>query len=150
MDVFELLKEDHARLKVLLQDLEDTLEREVLTRDHLFLHLKTELTLHAECEETYLYPILSGSRTTEAMVLESNVAHKLAKTLLAELDAEPKDTIAWSAKLKVLGGILRLQVQHEEWELFPKARLQISEEDAEAIALDIEAFKAEALLLQLC
>jgi hypothetical protein len=149
MDVFDLLKEDHSKLKILFQDLEDTPEREALTREHLFTHLKTELTLHAECEDAYLYPILAGSVPTEALVLESNVAHKLAKALLAELDAEPKDALAWSAKLKVLREIVVLNVRHEEWELFPKARLLISAEDAEAIAVDMEAYKAEAILLQM-
>jgi hemerythrin superfamily protein len=149
MDVFSLLKEDHLKLKVLLQDLEDTPERESLTREHLFTHLKTELTLHIECEEAYLYPILADSTTTEALVLESRVAHKLAKTLLAELDAESKDTLAWTAKVKVLREIVTLHVRHEEWELFPRARLLISAEDAESLAIDIEAYKAEALLLQM-
>lgn len=148
MDVFELLKEDHLKLKVLFQDLEDTPERESLTREHLFMHLKTELTLHSECEDAFLYPVLAGAVPTQALVLEANVAHKLAKSLLAELDAEPKDTLAWSAKLKILREIVVLHVRQEEWELFPKARLLISAEDAESIAADMEAFKTEALLLQ--
>jgi hypothetical protein len=152
MDVFGLLKEDHRKVAILFQDLEDTPEREPVIRQRLFADLKSGLTLLADGEEAYFYPVLEGSAETQALVFESRVEHWLVKTLLIKLEADSKalnTSGAWSAKLKVLRDIVVRHVRREEWELFRKARKEISAEVAQSIASDIAAFKAEALLLQM-
>jgi hypothetical protein len=126
MDVYKLLHEDHLKVKSLFRELEDTTERAVKTREHLFANLKTELTLHAEAEERFFYPRLEP-----------------VKTLLTEHDSDDKGTEQWAAKLTVLKENVEHHVKEEEEELFKKAKKVLSSEDAESIAEEIEAYKEE-------
>ena len=148
MDVYKLLKDDHKKVKSLFNELEDTTERALKTREHLFVNLKMELTLHAEAEEKFFYPRVEGPEATHDLALEAYEEHKVVKTLLAELDADAKNTEEWAAKLKVLKENVEHHVEEEETELFPKARKILTDAEAEEIAEDIESFKEEASALE--
>lgn len=148
MDLYKLLKDDHKKVKSLFSELEETTERALKTREHLFVNLKMELTLHAEAEEKFLYPRVEEPKATHELTLEAYEEHKVVKTLLAELDADAKNTEEWAAKLKVLKENVEHHVKEEEGELFPKARKILTDEEAEEIAADIEAFKEEASALE--
>jgi hemerythrin superfamily protein len=141
MDVYKLLKIDHEKEKGLFKELGETTERAVKTREDLFSTLKSELMAHTEAEETYFYPRLALSEEIHDLTMESLEEHKLAKTLLAELDADDKGTEEWSAKLKVLKENVEHHVKEEEGSLFKKAKKILSKEDAESIAEEIETFK---------
>ncbi len=148
MNVYKLLKEDHQKVKAIFHELEDTTERAVKTREHLFTNLKMELTLHAEAEEKFFYPRLEDNVTTQDLALEAYEEHKVVKTLLAELEEDAMDTQEWAAKLKVLRENVEHHMKEEEGELFPKARKVLSEEDAEAIAAQIENYKEDASIAE--
>jgi hypothetical protein len=143
MDVYKLLHEDHVKVGSIFHELEDTTERAVKTREHLFTTLKMELTIHAEAEEKFFYPRLEDPEETREITLEAIEEHKVVKTLLAELDEAPKGTEEWAAKLKVLQENVEHHVEEEEKELFKKAKKVLSAEDAESIAAEIEAYKEE-------
>jgi hypothetical protein len=143
MEVYRLLHEDHLKVKSIFKELEDTTERAVKTREHLFANLKMELTLHAEAEEMFFYPRLEPAKETRDLPLEAIEEHKVVKSLLAELDNEEKGTEEWAAKLKVLQENVEHHVEEEEDELFKKAKKVLSAEDAESIAAEIEAYKEE-------
>ena len=143
MDVYKLLKDDHHKVGSIFKELEDTTERALKTREHLFAKLKMELTLHAEAEEKFFYPRIEEPEVTRDLTLESYEEHKVVKRLLAELDTDAKNTEQWAAKLKVLRENVEHHVEEEEDELFKKARKVLSEEDAVEIAEDIEEFKDE-------
>ena len=148
MDVYRLLKEDHKKVMSLFNELEDTTERALKTREHLFVNLKMELTLHAEAEEKFFYPRVEEPKATHELTLEAYEEHKVVKTLLAELEADAKNTEEWAAKLKVLKENVEHHVKEEEGELFPKAQIILTDADAEEIAADIEAFKENASALE--
>ncbi|HKP95582.1 MAG TPA: hemerythrin domain-containing protein [Fibrobacteria bacterium] len=143
MDVYKLLHEDHIKVKSLFKELEDTTERAVKTREHLFANLKMELTLHAEAEERFFYPRLEPPKETHELTLEALEEHKVVKTLLAELDEDDKGTEEWAAKLTVLRENVEHHVKEEEEELFRKAKAVLSREDAESIGEEIEEYKEE-------
>ena len=148
MDLYKLLKDDHKKVKSLFGELEETTERAIKTREHLFVNLKMELTLHAEAEEKFFYPRVEEPEATHELTLEAYEEHKVVKTLLAELEADPKNTEGWAAKLKVLKENVEHHVEEEETELFPKARKILTDAEAQEIAEDIEAFKEEASALE--
>ena len=143
MEVYKLLHEDHLKVKSLFNELEDTTETAVRTREHLFANLKMELTLHARAEEKFFYPRLEPAATTHDLTLEAIEEHKVVKSLLAQLDKEDKGSEEWAAKLTVLRENVEHHVKEEEEELFKKAKKVLSEEDSESIAEEIEAFKDE-------
>jgi len=105
--------------------------------------LKAELDVHAQIEETIFYPALKEADETHDIILEGYEEHKVVKTLLAELDALPKDQEEWGAKLKVLQENVEHHVEEEEGEMFTNARKVLSKDQAEELGARMEAAKKE-------
>ena len=143
-DPFKMLKEDHRKVEKLFKEMEDAGERAVKTREHLFDELKSELELHAEIEEQFMYPMLEESDETKDMVLEAYEEHKVVKDLLAELEVEEQGSDVWMAKLKVMKENVEHHVQEEEEELFPEAKDVLSDEQLQSLADSIEDAKIAA------
>lgn len=146
MNVYALLKKDHKAVKAMFEALEKTTERAAKKRTTLFAELYSELTAHAEAEEALFYPRVFKPKATHDLTLEALEEHKVVKSLLTQLDSEPKDTEEWGAKLKVLMEMVEHHVEEEETELFKKAEKILSKEEAESLAVEIEAFKEEIVL----
>jgi iron-sulfur cluster repair protein YtfE (RIC family) len=133
MNAFTLLKTDHERVAGILKTIEGTTERAIKGREELFTRLKGELDLHAKIEEEIFYPALEEDEDTREITLEAYEEHRLVKQLLAELEAEPKDTEEWTAKFTVLKENIEHHVEEEEGEMFKKARQALSDEEIEAL-----------------
>jgi iron-sulfur cluster repair protein YtfE (RIC family) len=143
MDAFELLKQDHKKVSGIFEKLEPTTERGVKTREELFTQLKQELDVHAKIEEQILYPVLKELKETEDITLEAFEEHRVAKRLLAELEALPKSDEKWGAKLTVLKENIEHHVEEEEGEMFKDARKVLSQEQIDELGARLEAAKHE-------
>ncbi len=143
MDAFTLLKNDHEKVAGLLEKLEGTTERALKTREELFTQLKSELDVHAEIEETILYPVLEKADETRDITLEAFEEHRLVKQLLGELEAAPKDDEQWTAKFTVLKENIEHHVEEEEGEMFKKARKVLSKAELEELGTRLEKAKGE-------
>ena len=143
MNAFALLKADHEKVAGILETIEDTTERAVKGRDELFARLKAELDLHAMIEEEIFYPALEDTEEAREITLEAYEEHRLVKQLLAELEAEPKDTEEWTAKFTVLKENIEHHVEEEEGELFKKARQALSEEEIETLGEQLQDAKQQ-------
>ena len=143
MDAFTLLKTDHKKVAGLMDKIEDTTERAIKTREELFTELKTELDIHAQIEETILYPVLEKAKETHEISLEAYEEHKVVKQLLSELASEPKDAEEWTAKFTVLKENVEHHVEEEEGEMFKKARRVLSEEEIEELGARLEEAKGK-------
>lgn len=143
MNAFALLKADHEKVAGILETIEDTTERAVKGRDQLFAQLKAELDLHAMIEEEILYPALEDTEEARDITLEAYEEHRLVKQLLAELEAEPKDTEEWTAKFMVLKENIEHHVEEEEGELFKKARQALSEEEIQTLGEQLQEAKQQ-------
>jgi hemerythrin-like domain-containing protein len=143
MNAFTLLKADHEKVAGILGEIEETTERAVKGRDELFAQLKSELDLHAMIEEEIFYPALEDAEETRDITLEAYEEHRLVKQLLAELEAEPKDTEEWTAKFSVLKENIEHHVEEEEGEMFKKARQALSEEEIETLGEQLQAAKQQ-------
>lgn len=141
MNAFELLKSDHQKVKGIFEQLEPTTERALKTREELFNKLKEELTVHATIEEQIFYPALKDAELTREITLEAFEEHHVVKELLAELDAEPKDTEEWKAKLTVLQENVEHHVEEEEGEMFKSARKVLSAKQIEQLGDQLLAAK---------
>ena len=122
MDALELLKADHKTVTELLDELEDTTERAVKTREKLFAKVYGELILHEKLEEELLYPLLKQEDSTKEITLESYQEHHVIDILLKELNKMNVTDEAWSAKIKVLKENLEHHIQAEENKMFPKTK----------------------------
>ena len=143
MDAFTLLKKDHKTVAGLMEKIDATTERALKGREELFTQLKSELDIHAQIEETILYPVLEKADETHDISLEAYEEHKVVKQLLAELAAEPKDAEEWTAKFTVLKENVEHHVEEEEGEMFKKARKVLSEEEIEELGARLEEAKGK-------
>jgi len=143
MDAFAVLKADHEKVAGILETIEQTTERAIKSRDEMFAQLKSELDLHAMIEEEIFYPALEESEETRDITLEAYEEHRMVKQLLAELEAEPKDTEEWTAKFTVLKENIEHHVEEEEGEMFTKARKALSNEDIERLGEELQNAKRQ-------
>ena len=139
MDALELLKQDHAKVKELL---DKAASAEGEERTVMFEKIKTELETHAGIEEKVFYPAVQKNQELKDMVLESLEEHKQVKTLLREMDSLSEDSEKFEPKLKVL----RENVEHhaeeeEEGKMFPKVRKLLSPTELQQLGAELEAAK---------
>ena len=147
MDALALLKEDHARVKKLLEEGESTTERGVKTRDQLFDRLKSELEIHERIEEEVLYPALKSHPKARELALEGYEEHHVVDTILAELEQTDPSDEQWGAKFKVAKENLEHHIEEEETEMFPKAREAFSRDELEQMGARMTEIKQAALEL---
>lgn len=143
MNLYEILHQDHEKVKGLFDQLDALGEINENRRDQLFSALYQELDIHTQAEEKYLYSQLRSENETRELIMESFDEHKMVKKLLGDLDTMDKGTVEWTAKLRSLRESVEQHVEMEENELFPLARKALDDDEASGIADDIEAFKEE-------
>ena len=133
MDAITILKDDHDRLKKLLDELEGTTERGVKTRERLFTRVKDELTVHEAIEEEILYPALKTHPKTKELTLEAYEEHHVVDLVMAEIDALPYDDEQWGAKFTVMKENIEHHIEEEEGEMFTQARRVFDQDELEAL-----------------
>lgn len=141
MDLFQLLKDDHKKAK---QQLESILSKEEIDKKAVQA-VCSELLIHMEMEETYLYPVTLKKGEDKEITEEAIEEHKEAKKVIEELlSGRLKET-----KLKVKVEILQLEIEHhveeEETELFEQIRNALSQSEIEEIGKKMQALKTSRL-----
>lgn len=143
MDALELLEDDHKTVKKILDDLEDTTERGVKTRDELFTRFKKEMQAHEVIEEEILYPALKEHKKAKEIALEGYEEHHVVDQIMAELDNLSYEDETWGAKLKVMKENIEHHIEEEEDDMFKKARQIFSKEELAEMGERMEARKKE-------
>jgi len=141
MDALDLIKQDHKRLRKLL---DETLKAEGAEREERLDHLRTELVAHERMEEEVLYPRLRDEKKAHETVLEGYEEHHVADVLLDELLDVPPETDLWKAKVKVLKENVEHHMDEEEDELFKGARAVLDREELNRLGERMEQIKRSA------
>ena len=141
MDALDLIKQDHKRLKKLLQE---TLEADTPQREERMNHLRTELVAHERMEEEVLYPRLRDEKKAREEVLEGYEEHHVADVILDELLDMPTENDLWKAKVKVLKENVEHHMDEEESELFKKARAVLDKNELAQMGERMEKIKRSA------
>jgi hypothetical protein len=141
--LFDLLKEDHDKVKDLFEQIEDS-EDDTESREELFSQIKGDLEIHMEGEESYLYPALEEHDDTREMALEAYEEHHVAKTVLIEVEELDQEDERWKAKMKVLKELIEHHIEEEEGELFKLAKKVLAKEEIQEISANIEQLKGRA------
>jgi hemerythrin-like domain-containing protein len=144
MNALRLLRDDHAKLKKLLAELEDTTERATKTRAELFATIHDELTVHEIIEEEIFYPTLRQHPKAKEIVLEGYEEHGVVDTIMAELESLPTDDETWGPKAKVMIENIRHHIDEEEGEMFEKARQVLEDRELEQLGEQMAGRKSEA------
>ena len=144
MDALTLLKNDHQKMRKLLDELESTTERGVKTREQLFATIKGELTIHEIIEEEIFYPALKDHPKAKDIVLEAYEEHHVVDTVMAELEDLPVDDETWGAKATVMKENVEHHMEEEEGEMFQKARQVFDDDELDELGTRMEQRKSEA------
>jgi hemerythrin-like domain-containing protein len=145
MDAITLLKDDHDKLKKLLEELDHTTERGVKTREELFGKVERELTVHEAIEEEIFYPALKEHPKAKDLVLEAYEEHHVVDTVMAEIRELPYDHETWGAKLTVMKENIEHHIGEEEEEMFPQARKVFERSELEDLGERMTARKEQLL-----
>ena len=144
MNAITLLKEDHAKVKKMLNELDETTERADKTRTEGLAKLKQELTIHEAIEEEIFYPALKQHAEAKDIVLEAFEEHGVVDTIMGEIEATPTDDETWGAKFTVMKENLEHHIEEEEGEMFSKARDLFDKETLESLGERMEARKKQS------
>jgi hemerythrin-like domain-containing protein len=145
VNAIELLETDHRKVKKLLEELDETTERGVKTREELLGKIRKEMIVHETVEEEVFYPTLEEHPKTEDLVKEAFQEHHVADVIFEELARlEPSDDM-WGAKATVLKESIEHHIKEEEERLFPLARRILGETELEELGSEIEDRKADVL-----
>ena len=126
-----MLKSDHAIVKRLLRELDETTERAIKQRERLVNEIERELKTHAQLEEEVFYPAFKAkTEKTDAVDLfyEAAEEHHLVDIELPSLKAANPKSKEFGAKAKVLKDLVEHHVKEEEGEMFVKARQVFTDE----------------------
>jgi hypothetical protein len=126
------------KVNELFAKLFDTSENAIKTRERLFSDLKDELALLANLHEQYLFPVLRKNKETRDLVNEAINDNKQTEALLAELDGLPKNDAAFLKRLADLRKVFQQHIRDDKNELLPAVVKVLSEEEAQAVAEQVE------------
>jgi iron-sulfur cluster repair protein YtfE (RIC family) len=143
LDPLKLLKQDHDKVKSLLEELDATTERATKTRTEMLATLKQELTVHETIEEEILYPALKEFSKTKEIALEAYEEHHVVDAIMAELEGTPVEDEMWGAKLTVMKENLEHHIEEEEDEMFKQARQVMDTYELDSLGERMPARKEE-------
>ena len=124
-DVIALLKEDHAKVREMLEKLsESKSSRAQKSRQQLFTEIEIELEMHARVEEEIVYPAFLElvDKDERHLYFEAQEEHALVRRVLDEMDAGSTDDEEFAARAKVLKDLVEHHAKEEEKEMFPLLR----------------------------
>lgn len=140
MDIFERLKRDHERQRMLARELSET-SGDTPERRELFRRFRRELEAHALAEEQAFYsPLMELPEGTEE-ARHSVAEHKELDDLVADLASTEMTSGAWLQKFEKLKDRVIHHVDEEEEDVFPLARKLFSKATAEHLAAQFETRK---------
>jgi hemerythrin-like domain-containing protein len=145
MDALSLLKEDHDKVKKMLQELDSTTERGVKMRQQLFTKVKQELQVHEAIEEEIFYPALKDHPKTKEIALEAYEEHHVVDMVMAEIEGVAFDDEVWGAKFTVMKENLEHHIEEEEGEMFTQAKQVFDEDELAQLGESMAARKQELM-----
>ena len=143
MNAIELLKEDHRKVKKLLDEVASTTEKGVKTREDLYRRIKQEMEIHEALEEEIFYPALKEHSEAREVVLEGYEEHDVVDRLLGELGELDVGDETWGPKAKVMKENVEHHIEEEEEEMFEKAQDIFDPETLEALGRRMADRKAQ-------
>lgn len=148
MNAIELLKQDHEKVKKLLEEISNTTERAVKKRTELLQQIALELQVHTTIEEEDFYPAFkqAGAKEEAKMYHEAREEHRAVEALvLPDLMSTDPGTVEFSGRLKVLKELLEHHIEEEEQEMFKDAQKLMSKEELTTLGKQMEEKKLKLM-----
>lgn len=144
-DAIALLKQDHEKVRGLLDSLEKA--NEGPRRAKLMGQIEQELKIHTTIEEEIFYPAFREAgkkKDDQVMIYEAVQEHHMVDVAMPEAsDGENNEDL--KAKAKVLKELVEHHADEEEDDMFPRARKLMTREELRDLGAQMEARKKELM-----
>jgi hemerythrin superfamily protein len=144
LDAIALLKQDHEKVKGLLESLERATGAR---RAKLLGQIEQELTVHTTIEEEIFYPAwreAARKKDDQTLYYEAVEEHNVVKTFLPEA-ASGANNEELKAKAKVLKELVEHHAEEEEKDMFPRARKTMERDELRELGERMAARKRELM-----
>lgn len=138
MLIYDALKNDHVKIKRILDEIINLNEDASPQRADLIHQLRDEFIPHARAEEAVLYNSIRSIETAKDTIMHSYEEHIAAETLLRTLQSKDKVDMDWVKTAKKLRTALSQHIEEEETRIFDMAQQLFTNQEATVMA---EAFK---------
>lgn len=146
-----MLKSDHATIKRLLRELNDTTERATKQREELVRQLEQEVKMHAQIEEEVFYPAFKAAtkkdEETQELFYEAAEEHHVVDMVLPALKTANPKSKEFTAKAKVLKELIEHHIREEETQMFAAARQLFDEDQLRQLGELMQARKDSAVAM---
>lgn len=122
-DAIALLKDDHKKVRMLLETLDQT--EAPARRTKLLAQIMLEVKVHARIEEEIFYPAFrrrAQESEQKQMFLEAREEHGLVDIMMPKVKATNPAKDEFAARAKVLKDLILHHAKEEEKEMFKAAR----------------------------
>jgi hemerythrin-like domain-containing protein len=144
-NVLMMLKSDHATVKRLLRELNETADRATKQRERLCSEIEREVKIHSQLEEELFYPAFLAAaekkRADDELFYEATEEHHVVDMVLPALKAANPKSKEFAAKAKVLKDLLEHHIREEEGEMFRQARTLLNDGQLRALGDEMQARK---------
>ena len=145
-NAIEMLKEDHRKVKGLLEELTQSTARAEKKRRQLLEKIEQELELHTHIEEEIFYPAFKEAGNSEyaKTYFEAVEEHRAVNEMvLPDLKNTEPTSEKFSGRAKVLKELIEHHVEEEEKEMFKMARKAFSSDELQELARQMSERKQE-------
>lgn len=139
-----MLKADHANVKRLLRELNETSDRATKQRERLVADIEREVKIHSQLEEELFYPTfkkVAEDTDGEDLFYEATEEHHVVDMVLPELKTTSPKTPEFAAKSTVLKELIEHHIREEEGEMFAQARRLMSDQQLRELGDAMQARK---------
>ena len=147
MNAIDLLRNDHATVRSLFEELRMTPKQSPDQRTRLLERIAREVQVHSAIEEEIFYSAFKqvvGEGEKEALYFEALEEHRAVGDLvLPDLLATDPGTDRFSGRAKVLKELIEHHAHEEETEMFPVAEKLLGAEVLDQLGRAMELRKAE-------
>ena len=133
MKIFEALRKDHEKQRLLLKILAET-SGDTAARREYFQELKDQLESHAVAEERHFYSHMRENDETVELTRHGIAEHHEIDELIEKLDETEMSSPAWLHYLKSLQEKVEHHLADEEQEFFQVAGKVLNERQKEKLA----------------
>jgi hypothetical protein len=137
MEIFQAIRKDHEKQRLLMKILVET-SGDCESRQDFFSQLKEELKQHAKAEERHFYsPLMESNKTIEES-RHGIAEHHEIEEIVDKLEKTDMSSSAWLHYMKKLQELVLHHLDEEEQTFFKHADVVLSDKQKDELANDYE------------
>jgi hemerythrin-like domain-containing protein len=145
-DAIALLKQDHEKVRELLDELEKAAMEDSSEVEALLETIEAELRVHTTIEEEIFYPAFreaASKKDDTKLYYEAVEEHHVVDLVLPEIERGETGSPEFAAKAKVLKDLVEHHAEEEEKEMFPRAKKLMDKDELVTLGEQLAQRKRE-------